>query len=151
MHLELARRLLDELAMEAIQEKERIEKEEEERKKKEEREKKRLILPHPMGIPRCEVKPEARTPPQAAAAVPQTQQPAPVPQLQQPQQPAPVPQPQIIHPRVWGRRRRQREETEDWGAEANHPAFALPVGRVNWEGDWARRCVCGARPGRCRH
>ena len=81
MHLDHARRLLDELAMEAVTEQARIE--EDERKEKEEA----------FTIPR----------------------------------------------------------TEDWESEATHSPSALPIKKVNWENDWSRRCVCGARPGRCQH
>ena len=41
--------------------------------------------------------------------------------------------------------------TEDWESEVTHSPSALPITRVNWENKWSRRCVCGARPGRCRH
>jgi hypothetical protein len=41
--------------------------------------------------------------------------------------------------------------TEDWESEATHSPSALPIKKVNWENDWSRRCVCGARPGRCQH
>jgi hypothetical protein len=82
MHLENARRLLDELTMEAVAEQARIE-EEEKRKKKEE-----------------------------AFTIP---------------------------------------STEDWESEATHSPSALPRKSVNWKNDWSRRCVCGARPGRCQH
>jgi hypothetical protein len=67
-----------------------------------------------------------------------------------PQLPVPA-----IHPRVWHRRQRAQvftiPETEDWGSEANQAPSALPIRNVNWENDWSRRCVCGARPGRCHH
>jgi hypothetical protein len=147
MHLEYARRLLEELTREAVVEREKLKEEEEEKKKEEEKENKRGILPHPKLRPVCQVKPEVRTPPVAAAAVAA----APAAAAAPPQLPVPV-----IHPRLWHRRQRPQEvftlpETEDWESEATQPPSALPTRRINWENDWSRRCVCGARPGRCHH
>ena len=137
MHLENARRLLDELAMEALEEQAKIE-EEEERKRKE---MKRPILPHLFMRQSSRVLPMVRTPPQSPQPVRQSQ-----PQSQ--------PQPQL-HPRLRYSGRRQQAftipQSEDWDSEATHSPSALPITRVNWENDWSRRCVCGARPGRCQH
>jgi hypothetical protein len=137
MHLEYARRLLDELTREAIEERERIEEEEE-------RENKREIRPHRFMIPKCEVVPEVRTPPAAATAA-----------VTAPQLPVPQELP-TIHPRLWYRRQGPQQvftipQTEDWDSEATQAPFALPITHVNWENDWSQRCVCGARPGRCQH
>ena len=119
MHLESARRLLDELAMETEAEEARIE-EEEERKKKE---MKRPILPHLFMRQSRRVLPMVRTPPQSPQPEPQPQR----------QQAFTIP------------------PTEDWDSEATQTSSALPITRVNWENNWSRRCVCGARPGRCPH
>ena len=135
IHLENARRLLDELAIEVVAEQARIE-EENERKKKE---MKRSILPHLF------MRQTSRAiPPKSLQSVEQSQ-------------PQPLSQPQQLqlHPRM---RHRGRQEdtftipsTEDWDSEATHSPSAFPINRVNWENDWSRRFVCRARPGRCQH
>jgi hypothetical protein len=132
MHLEHARRLLDELTMETY-------KEEARQKEVEEIENQRGILLHPMVKLVCEVIPEVRTPPPAAAAAA-----------------AVTPQRPVIHPRLWPRRQEVQQvftipQTEEWDSEATQAPFALQVRAINWENDWSRRCVCGARPGRCQH
>ena len=142
MHLENARRLLDELTMEAVAEQAKMEEEEERKKKEEAKEMKRAILPHLFMRENCRVIPMVRTPPQSPQPVHQPQS------LPQPQQ-------QQLHPRLRSRGRREETftipSTEDWDSEATHSPSALPITRINWENDWSRRCVCGARPGRCQH
>jgi len=145
-HLECARLLLDELTREAIEERERIEKEEQKKKKEEEIENKRGILLHTMVRPVCEVLPEVITARVAAAAAAAAAAAVAAPQEMRPD----------IHPRLWHRRQEPQQvftipQTEEWDSEATRAPFALEVPRINWEQDWSRRCVCGARPGRCQH